>query len=141
MDEIKRVLAKLAGEMTIIKGKVDKLDNIGEDQKQMLQEVQELRRENSEIRTKNEKLKERVERLEKVIHALENKDRKKNVVIRNLPVEEKNSAKQMVRVMLQAKMQVPVEPEEVNVVQTINGGILVVQLKKNEKMQVMLIMI
>lgn len=127
--------------MTIIKGKVDKLDNIGEDQKQMLQEVQELRRENSEIRTKNEKLKERVERLEKVIHALENKDRKKNVVIRNLPVEEKNSAKQMVRVMLQAKMQVPVEPEEVNVVQTINGGILVVQLKKNEKMQVMLIMI
>lgn len=130
MEEIKEMLAKLGGELAFIREKMDNLDKIGEAQKQVLQEVQELRQENRKITEVNERLKERVDR---IIYTLENKNRRKNIIIRGLPNKEKKTAKDIVKEMLQSKMQVLIVPEEMKVIDSINDKIVVMQLKSLEK--------
>lgn len=139
MEDIKKMLSALTGEMGMVKEKLNKLDTIEEQQGCLLQEVKELRQENRVLRSENEKLKEKIGQLEKSVRILQNKEKKKNIVIRGAVMVDKENLEIKVKELLQEKIKVTVDLEHVRLVETKKKEQLIVGQLKNmqQKIQVM----
>lgn len=132
MEDIKTLLENLAAEMSQIRSKVNKLDGLEKRQDNLLTEVRESRRENKELRNENEKLKERVNILENTVDKLERKEKKKNIVIKGLDIQDNESGEETVSALFREKMKIDVEVEHIKVITTQRIGKIAVTTLKNK---------